>query len=133
MRSHDHAIIWIDHQQARIFGFDSEALESAVILGTHPHEHLHHKANARDSGHVGIDKGFFERVRTSLEPMAAILITGPAGAKKELASYLRQEHPHLAERICGVEALDHPSDAQLVALGRKYFTAHDHLRSQQRC
>ena len=58
------------------------------------------------------------------------LITGPASAKNELASYIRQENPDLAQRISGVEAMDHPTDGALVAFARKFFKADDRMHSQ---
>ena len=41
-------------------------------------------------------------------------------AKAELATYLR-EHTHIGSRIVGVEAVDHPTDGQIVAYAKKHF------------
>ena len=56
MSNHNHAIVWIDHQQAKIFRFDATDVNSATIRSSHPHEHIHHKANSGDSGHVPVEK-----------------------------------------------------------------------------
>ena len=55
------------------------------------------------------------------------MIVGPAGAKAELVSYIRVNAPHLATRLSAVEAVDHPSDGELVALARKFFRANDRI------
>jgi hypothetical protein len=57
----------------------------------------------------------------------AVLITGPANAKTELAEYIRLHDPKLAKLIAGVETVDHPSDAQLVAYARKYLKAAERM------
>lgn len=130
MSSHYHAIVWIDHQQARIFHFDATDTDSVVVRSSHPHEHIHHKANSGDSGHAPIDTKFLRHVAEKLSDAGTILITGPANAKQELATYLAENEPAVAAKIAGVEPLDHPSDGQLLNLARKFFKAADRMRSQ---
>jgi stalled ribosome rescue protein Dom34 len=128
LTEHYHVIVWIDHSEARIFGIGREDADQQVIR-THSHQrHLHHKANSRDSGHAPIDREFFGRVAESLKGAGALLITGPASAKTELATYLGEHHPQIARHISAVEALDHPSDGVLIALARKFFRADDRMR-----
>ena len=91
------------------------------VLGPHQHEHIHHKANSGDTGQVPIDKGFLRRVDEAVSQAGSILITGPASAKKELAAYVKQDQPGVAARIVGIEAMDHPSDGELLAFARKFF------------
>ena len=31
MQGHYHAVVWIDHKQARVFHFDAEAFDTALI------------------------------------------------------------------------------------------------------
>jgi len=133
MSEHYHAVVWIDHQEARIFDFNAEDVDRSTIHSSHPHQHLHHKANAGDSGHAPVDHEFLERVAQAVAHAGAVLITGPANAKKELATHIERRHPDLARRISGIETLDHPSDGQLLALARRFFKADDrmHPQSQQ--
>jgi stalled ribosome rescue protein Dom34 len=128
MNHHYHALVWIDHREAKLFHFTADDSDSTRILSTHPHQHLHHKANAGDSGHAPVDKDFLERVTKALADAGAILITGPSSAKTELVSLIKSHHPEIAARISGVEALDHPTDGALLALGRKFFKADDRMR-----
>jgi hypothetical protein len=59
--------------------------------------------------------------------MSGILITGPGNAKTELVEYIRVHDPKLMKVIGGVEAIDHPTDPQLVAYARKYLTVTDRM------
>src|SRR5712671_4296528 len=121
MTDHYHAIVWIDHREAKIFHFNAAAVDKVVIPSHATGHHLQHKANTTGSGHLGVDKEFFKRVTAALTHTGAILLTGPANARTELKNYLTEHSPDLAKRISGVEPLDHPSDGALVALARKFF------------
>ena len=128
---HYHALVWIDHREAKVFHFSATEAEQEVVRSLHPHQHLHHKANSGDSGHVPVDKEFLKRVTVAISAAGAVLITGPGGAKTELASYIKEEKPEIAKHIAGVEALDHPTDGALLALGRKFFKADDRMHAQR--
>ena len=128
---HYHALVWIDHREAKVWHFSATEAEQEVVRSLHPHQHLHHKANSGDSGHVPVDKEFLKRVAAALATAGAVLITGPSGAKTELAAYIKDEKPEIAKNIAGIEALDHPTDGALLALGRKFFKAHDRMYEQR--
>ncbi len=124
---HFHALVWIDHSQAKVFHLNATESDLQKIPSTHPHQHLHHRANARDSGHASVDKEFLKSVSHALADAGAILITGPSTAKTELVTYINHAHPDIAKRISGIETLDHPSDGELVAHARKFFKADDRM------
>jgi len=130
MSEHYHALVWIDHHEAKIFHFNTTEADRVTVRSTHPHQHIHHKANARDSGHAPADSGFLERVTQAIMHAGAVLIVGPANAKQELAGHIGRVHPSLLKCISAVEPLDHPSDAELLALARKFFRADDRMHSQ---
>ena len=127
MSAHFHALIWIDHQVAKVFHFDALTSENAHVRSSHPHQHLHHKANSGGSGHAPVDTEFLGRVATELARAGAILIVGPGTAKTELRTYLQKKHADVAAKISAVETLDHPSDGELLAFGRKFFDADDRM------
>lgn len=130
MKDRYHALVWIDHQVAKIFHFNADTNETDVVHSTHPHQHLHHKAKSGDSGHVSVDEQMLERVCAAIADAGAILIGGPASAKTELNTFIEQKHPQLATRISAVETLDHPTDGELLAHGRRFFRADDRMRLQ---
>ena len=121
MTSHYHAVVWIDHHEARVFHFDREDAERLVIHPDNPTQHIHHKANTIGSGHASEDQDFLHRVAAAVADAGAILITGPAGEKTELVKHMERHDPLVAKRIAGVESVDHPSDKSLVAHARAYF------------
>lgn len=130
MPSHYHAIVWIDHREAKIFQFNTTDVARIVVQSHESGHHLHHKANSPGSGHKGVDREFFERVAKALTEVGALLITGPSTAKMELSNYITEHAPGLAARIAAVEPLDHPSDGALLALARKFFKGNDRMQAQ---
>ncbi len=97
---------------------------------THSHENLHHKANSIDSGHAPVDKIFLEAVAHALPAAGPILIAGPGTAKKELQTHLLHRHREVAARVSDVQPLDHPTDGELLAFGRRFFDADDRMHAQ---
>ena len=128
MNEFHHAIVWIDHQQARVLRFGPQGVDLEIVLSSHRHEHLHHKANSIDSGKAPQDRTFLDHVGQSLSSTATILVTGPANAKRELVSHLAAHQPVTAGHVAAVEPLDHPTDGQLEAFARKYFHADERMR-----
>lgn len=121
MPTHFHAVVWLDHTQAKIFHLGLSGDDEITL---HPHlqtRHLHHHANSTGSGHAAIDRHFLEEIAAALSDAGEILIIGPAGAKTELAKYIRDKHPALGQRIVAVEAVDHPTDRQIVAHAKQHF------------
>jgi hypothetical protein len=125
---HYHAAIWIDHREARVFHFGPADFETLALRPDEPTRHIHHKANSIGSGHATTSPDYLREVAQSVVDAGAVLITGPANAKTELVEYIHLHDPKLAKAIAGVETVDHPSDAQLVAYARKYLTATDRMR-----
>ena len=128
---HCHVVIWIDHHEARVFHFDPTDVERLTLHSDHPTRHIHHKANSIGSGHTPEHHDFLQAVATSIADPGAVLITGPANAKTELLKHIHHQDPKLMNVIVGVETVDHPSDAQLVAYARKYFKAADLMQPQK--
>jgi stalled ribosome rescue protein Dom34 len=128
---HFHAVVWIDHHEARVFHFGSTDVERLVLHPDHPTRHIHHKANSIGSGHDSEDQAFLQAVAQSIGNAGAVLITGPANAKTELVKHIDQHDPNLMRIIVGVETVDHPSDAQLVAYAKHYFETEDRMLPQK--
>lgn len=130
MTNHYHALVWLDHRIAKVFHFNAEDSQREIVGSTHPHQHLHHKANSGDSGHAPVDKIFLEKVTQAIANAGAILIAGPGSAKTELHKHIQHVHPKIAAKISAVEPLDHPSDGALLAHARRFFEADDRMRRQ---
>jgi hypothetical protein len=131
MNNHTHTLVWLDHRLAKVFNFDSDSSDVSVLHSTHPDAHLHHKANAGDSGHMPVDRHFLDSIAAAIPQHGPVLIVGPGTARKELHSHLLDRYPNISGRISAVTPLDHPTDGELLASGRRFFDADDRMRAQQ--
>lgn len=125
--SHYHAVVWIDHREARVFHFSPTEAEKLTLHPDKPAKHLHHKAGELGSGHAGADHDFLHAVAQAFADAGAVLITGPGNAKNQLVKHIESHDAALKKLVAGVETIDHPSDGQLVAHARKYFKAEDRM------
>ena len=127
--SHSHAVVWIDHHEAHVIHYSLDEVETAVVKPAVPQQHhLHHKRGAMGSGHDKPDAAYLGKVAAGIADAAEILICGPAGAKLELFRHLQAHDRPVADRVVGVETVNHPSDGELLRYARKYFTAADRMR-----
>ena len=62
MQHHFHAVVWIDHMQARIFHIGLSGADEATLHPQLPTRHIHHKANSIGSGHVHESAEFLKQV-----------------------------------------------------------------------
>ena len=121
MQHHFHAVVWIDHLQARVFHLGLSGCDEVVLHPHMPTRHIHHKANSIGSGHVHESWEFLKRVLDAVSDAGEILILGPSGAKVELAKYIRDNDPQVGNRIVAVEAADHASNPEIVAYAKRHF------------
>jgi len=131
--SHSHAVVWIDHAEAHVMHISPDDVESSVLHPKNPHHKLHHKRGMDKGGAVGSgrtaeDQNFYHEVVEALKGAQEILVVGPANAKLHLIKHIHHHDPLMSDKVIGIESVDHPSDAQLVAYARKYFAAADHMR-----
>ena len=131
--SHYHAVVWIDHREAHVMHVSPDDIEVSIVHPSKPHRHLHHKRGADKGGVVGSgrapeDKNFYHEVVEALKGAQEILIIGPASAKLNLVKHIHSHDQQMVDKVVGVETVDHPSDAQVVAYARKYFIAADRMR-----
>ncbi|MEQ8282066.1 MAG: translational machinery protein [Parvibaculum sp.] len=130
MPKHFHAVVWIDHHEARILDFNADdAHATAVTLG-HAASRGHSKLGGRSSWRASEDTGFFDEVAGKLDGLGEILIVGPANAKLGFLKRLQAKHAPLADKVVGVETVDHPSDGELLKFARAYFGKADRMLPQ---
>ncbi|WP_036258950.1 hypothetical protein [Methylocapsa aurea] len=130
MTEHNHAAVWIDHREARVFHFNAEEVDATVIHPHGKHLHIHHRTDAIGSGDAVEDQAFLQDVVKAIGGSKAVLITGPGMAKTALVKHIARRDPKMMEAIAGVETVDHPTDGALVAHARAYFKAADRLSPQ---
>ena len=125
--SHFHAVVWLDHSEAHVMHIAPDDVESTRVHTTQPHAHLHAKSGHVGSGRQAVDKDYFHAIVHALEGAQEILVVGPAQAKLHLIKHIHSHDPAMSKKVVGVESVDHPSDAQVVAYARKYFLAKDQM------
>ena len=128
--SHYHAVVWLDHAEAHVMHFSLEEVEKQLILPADPHKNLHIKSGKWGSGKALEDQKYYHDVVQALEDASEVLVVGPANAKLQFIKHIHAHDKDLGDKIIGVETVDHPTDAQVVAYARKYFVEKDGLLFQ---
>ncbi len=125
--SHYHAIVWLDHTQAHVMHVSPDDVETSVVHPHKPHHKLHSRVGTLGSGRAPEEQAYYHAVAEALKGAQEILVVGPAQAKLQLVKHMHAHDPALAEKLVGIETVDHPTDGQLVAYARKYFVAKDRM------
>lgn len=124
-----HAVVWIDHRQARVFHFSADDADKIVVHAEHPVRE--YKRGEKRTGHrLAEDQHFLEEVTEAVADAEAILVVGPSNEKNELVKHIVRVHPGMMVKVEGVESADHPSDGELVAHARRFAKAADRKRPQ---
>lgn len=116
-----HAIVWLDHQHAQILHFDDEKVLSDKKLKAHSVPTKQHGSTVRT------EHEFFGEVCDALEGIPEVLAVGSHTAVADLEHYAKKHRPHTARHIAAYQVVDHPSEKQLVALGREFFLKYDRM------
>ena len=123
-----HAVIWIDHQEARVFHVHPDC------------DRRHNDPGAAASSPAASQRAWrgqrappMMRVDSSArwrEPSMASMpfsSSAPPQPKLELFKYLHEHDRRLAEKVVGVESAYHPTDGENIARAKNYFIASDRM------
>jgi stalled ribosome rescue protein Dom34 len=119
--STSHAVVWTDHEAARVLLFDSEHVQAHKVRASSHYTRQHHSA-------VRTEHEFFSEVCDALKGIDEVLVTGSRTSVADFRHYTEKHRPHVASQIVGYEVVDHPTDPQLVALARRYFLKFDRMK-----
>lgn len=108
-------VVWIDSENAKIFTLKPEGVEAHAMKRHEPDHHTHSKREKHDSEH------FYHQVAEKTAKATELLVVGPGMAKTQFKSHLERHDKALAKKVVGVESMDHPTEAQIVAAARKIF------------
>lgn len=113
-------LLWLDGHTAKIFEFAGEEVEHRVY---HRHDHEPAPSNTLKADRQA--DAFFHQVAAHLQSAGDFILLGPGEAKHQFINHLEHHrHAALARHLRTVDSTDHPTDPQLVALGREYFAQH---------
>jgi hypothetical protein len=116
-----HAVVWTDHQAARILQFDAEHVQAHKVRASNHYTRQHHSG-------VRTEHEFFGEVCDALKDIQEVLVTGSRTALADFRHYAEKHRPHVAPHIVGYEVVDEPTEPQLVALARRYFLKVDRMK-----
>lgn len=119
--SFKHAVIWLDHHNAQILHFDAETSQAK-----HVKEHGAHTGQRNSA--VRTEHEFFAEVCDAVKDTAEVLVTGSSTVQKDFQHYVEKHRSALSKQLAGFETVDHPSEKELIALGRKFFVGHDRMK-----
>jgi len=133
--SHYHAVVWLDHERARIHHFNNDEHEAQTIEAEGPNSLVQRQDKTHDPGprtgkKTAEDRRYYEAIVHALESAQVWLILGPGLAKKELQRHIEEHEKRFVERIAAVEAADHPSDGEILDRARAFFRAFDRMTPQ---
>lgn len=122
-----HSIVWIDHHKAVVWNFTDDSQTKAIVKAADQHQHTHIRKSPHGGHKIPDALEFFDDVTKALAGVREILVIGPAQTKDEFLAYLQNKHPQIRSMIVAVESADHPTDPELLAYARKYFSVHDRM------
>ena len=122
-----HAVVWLDHTEARVIDFAGDEHRTTVVTHVDAPKQLHRKASVIGTGKPAPNPRYFADVVRAIGDAREILITGPGTAKVEFQRTLESKHAAVAKRVVGLEPLDHPTEHELLGFARKYFKRVDAL------
>ena len=114
-------VVWIDLEHTKIFELHATKVEETKLNRREIHHHTGFEKG--QNAHKNSEK-FFHQVAEHLAGAHQILLVGPGNAKTHFKEHLEQHDRQLEKKVVGVETVDHPTDGQIVALGKRFFRAH---------
>jgi stalled ribosome rescue protein Dom34 len=133
--SHYHAVVWLDHERARIHHFNADQAEAVTIHAEGPNSLIQRQDHTHDPGpktgkKTAEDRRYYEAIVKALESAKTWLVIGPGLAKKELQRHVEEHAPRFLERIAAVEAAERASDGEILDRARTFFRAVDRMTPQ---
>ena len=129
--------VLIDHTEARIFDIRADPSRHHHAAQETTLEAPQHKIHRHPRGHDGEGHEhpedavhFFQAIRLQIADADGLLVLGPSSAKHELVAYLEKHDSALARKVIGIEAVDHPTDKQVIALASDTFLKFDRLEGR---
>ncbi len=125
-------VVFIDHQEAKIYRTESHDAVPQRLVPYDPHgfgRHLRSENPETDGRREPERKSYYEAVAATLRGSDQILIfgsgTGESSAMEHLVAELKHDHPDVAEHIVGSIPVDehHLTEGQLLARAREFFGA----------
>jgi hypothetical protein len=116
-----HAVVWTDHHNARVLRFDAQQASATKVRAGSHYTRQHHSQ-------VRSEHEFFAEVCAALEGISEVVIAGARTSVADFRHYAEKHRPHVAAHIVAYEVVDHPTDAELLALAKDRLLKHDRMK-----
>ena len=113
-----HAVLKIDRSAAKIDHLGGDQVQVATLVENAMHTAQHHSG-------VRTAHTFLGAVCDALAGAAEVLVVGSRGGQGDLRRYIDKHRPAVAGQIVAWKTVNHPTEAQLIALGRQFFAEHE--------
>lgn len=110
------AVAWIDHHNAHVMQIDAEQVQDEKIS-----EKAHY--TRQHGSQVRTEHEFFGHVCDALTGIESVLMVGSHTAQSDFRHYVDKHRPAIAKQIVGWETVDHPTDGEVVKIGRAFFVS----------
>ena len=102
-----HAAVWLNADEAHVYRFGAGEVERCEV-------------RADGDGRIRDDREYFDAILAELTEVEGWMMAGPAGPRQDFEKYVRLGHAEqLAKKLVGVEAMNEPSDGELLRHARK--------------
>jgi hypothetical protein len=127
-----HLVVFIDHQEAKIYRTELHGAVPQKLVPYDPHgygRHLRSENPETDGRREPERKSYYEAVAATLRGADQILLfgsgTGESSAMEHLMAELKHNHRDVAEHIVGSIRVDehHLTEGQMLAQARNFFAA----------
>jgi stalled ribosome rescue protein Dom34 len=115
-----HAVVWLDHHNAFVQQFSDGKVETTKVK-----DHTHY--TRQHGSKVRAIHEFYAELCDALNGVGEVLVTGSHQAQTDFRHYVQKHRAALMPHIKGWESVEHLSDGQLLALGRKFFDRIDRV------
>jgi hypothetical protein len=100
MSATNHAVVWINHSDAKLSRFRGGAESDVDFHADAPLQRLHHLRTGWEAGgRLPENTDFYQQIAVALDSESDIVITGPGNAQLEFKAYLDQHLPKGCSRI----------------------------------
>ncbi len=117
-----HAVVWIDHREARVVHYSDAEETECVIQSRNSVQRLHQHALKHATETEGADQAFFKRIVEGLHQTGGTLVTGPGESKFDLKRYIDRHRPDLCAQIASDSAQIDPGETALLVAARQFFS-----------
>jgi hypothetical protein len=115
-----HAVLHLDHHDADLYQFNADEVQ-------HDHLKARHRVTRQHGSEVRTEHEFFADVCKAIEPVQSVLVTGSHTSLTDLRHYVEKHRADLVKRVAAYQAVDRPTEGQLVALAREFFLKFDRM------